>query len=69
MSVQVGSKLRAINDPEHFSKSDVYVAVAVVRSHVLSILVYIVGWIYFFAWSISFYPQIILNFQRKRYRL
>jgi cystinosin len=31
------------------------------------ILAGITGWIYFFAWSISFYPQIILNYQRKRY--
>lgn len=23
------------------------------------------GWLYFAAWSISFYPQIVLNFQRK----
>ncbi|KAH7726961.1 Protein CTNS-1 a [Aphelenchoides avenae] len=48
-----------------FNKSDVYVAVTVVHSHVISVLVPIVGWLYFFAWSISFYPQIILNFQRK----
>jgi hypothetical protein len=27
----------------------------------------ITGWIYFFAWSISFYPQIFLNYRRKRY--
>ncbi|VDK53168.1 unnamed protein product [Cylicostephanus goldi] len=25
----------------------------------------IVGWAYFTAWSISFYPQILLNIQRK----
>jgi len=25
----------------------------------------VIGWIYFFAWSISFYPQIFLNFKRK----
>mgnify|MGYP003386095353 FL=1 len=25
----------------------------------------ILGWIYFFAWSLSFYPQILLNFSRK----
>ncbi len=32
----------------------------------LELISYIVGWIYFAAWSISFYPQIIQNFQRKR---
>lgn len=25
----------------------------------------VLGWIYFFAWSVSFYPQVILNFRRK----
>ncbi|CAK9006907.1 unnamed protein product [Durusdinium trenchii] len=23
------------------------------------------GWTYFFAWSVSFYPQVVLNFRRK----
>ncbi|RHN50521.1 putative lysosomal cystine transporter [Medicago truncatula] len=27
----------------------------------------VLGWSAFVSWSISFYPQIILNFQRKRY--
>lgn len=27
----------------------------------------IVGWIAFASWSISFYPQLILNFRRRRY--
>ena len=35
------------------------------RSTVLDIFTQIVGWIYFLAWSISFYPQIILNFKRR----
>ena len=29
----------------------------------------VTGWIYFFAWSISFYPQIFLNYNRKRYHI
>eukprot|EP00940_MAST-03C_sp_MAST-3C-sp2_P001232 g1232.t1 len=24
-----------------------------------------IGWLYFFAWSVSFYPQVVLNFSRK----
>lgn len=32
----------------------------------LDIVIQIVGWIYFAAWSISFYPQILINFQRKK---
>jgi cystinosin len=29
----------------------------------------VIGWIYFFSWSISFYPQLFVNFHRKRYSL
>ena len=36
----------------------------VVHSHTISLLVVITGWVYFFAWSISFYPQIWLNYKR-----
>lgn len=38
----------------------------VLKSKTLDWIVDIVGWAYFFAWSISFYPQIFLNFKRKR---
>ena len=31
----------------------------------LEVLSIIVGWIYFFAWSFSFYPQTIENYRRK----
>eukprot|EP01084_Bolivina_argentea_P232104 391261_1 len=31
----------------------------------LTILCEGMGWIYFFAWSVSFYPQTIKNFKRK----
>ncbi|KAG9004107.1 hypothetical protein FRB94_012416 [Tulasnella sp. JGI-2019a] len=32
----------------------------------LSVLSNIIGWTYFFSWSLSFYPQAILNYRRKR---
>ncbi|KAJ1352129.1 Cystinosin [Parelaphostrongylus tenuis] len=35
------------------------------RSSAVALLVVIVGWSYFLAWSISFYPQIFLNFRRR----
>jgi len=41
------------------------VRVFVVHSHGLYIANMVIGWMYFAAWSISFYPQTILNFQRK----
>ncbi|XP_078279929.1 cystinosin [Rhinoraja longicauda] len=37
----------------------------VIRSSVLNLLIQVIGWVYFFAWSISFYPQVIENWRRK----
>uniref|UniRef100_A0A915CYG2 Cystinosin homolog n=1 Tax=Ditylenchus dipsaci TaxID=166011 RepID=A0A915CYG2_9BILA len=48
-----------------FNKLEAFARIKVVHSNVISILVFLSGWIYFFAWSISFYPQIFLNWQRK----
>ncbi|CAF0949543.1 unnamed protein product [Rotaria sordida] len=42
-----------------------FLLIDIARSHVLNIFIQIVGWIYFLAWSVSFYPQIILNFRRR----
>ncbi|CAF1042297.1 unnamed protein product [Rotaria sordida] len=42
-----------------------FLLIDIARSKTLNILIQIVGWIYFVAWSISFYPQIILNFRRQ----
>lgn len=39
--------------------------VAIVHSLPLNIVIIVVGWIYFVAWSVSFYPQIIENFRRR----
>lgn len=37
----------------------------VIHSRALRILDQVIGWIYFLAWSISFYPQIFENWKRK----
>ncbi|CAF1011873.1 unnamed protein product [Adineta ricciae] len=42
-----------------------FILIDIARSRVTDVFIQIVGWIYFIAWSISFYPQIILNFQRR----
>jgi LCT (Lysosomal Cystine Transporter) family transporter len=47
-----------------FNATESFVRVKVIHSHALEILVSITGWIYFAAWSISFYPQIWLNWKR-----
>ncbi|XP_037325171.1 cystinosin [Pungitius pungitius] len=37
----------------------------VVHSNVLLVISEVIGWIYFLAWSVSFYPQVWENFRRK----
>lgn len=37
----------------------------VVHSSILSVISQVIGWIYFLAWSVSFYPQAWENFRRK----
>lgn len=39
----------------------------VIHSNVIEIIISIVGWIYFVSWSLSSYPQLILNWQTKEY--
>lgn len=48
------------------SLNKTYISVTIVHSLPLEIIIIIIGWIYFVAWSISFYPQVYLNFKRKR---
>lgn len=43
----------------------VFLRVTVMHSNAIYIISYIMGWIYFVAWSVSFYPQIYINFKRK----
>lgn len=39
----------------------------VVHSNALLVISQVIGWIYFVAWSVSFYPQVWENFRRKRW--
>jgi hypothetical protein len=32
----------------------------------LEVMYQVLGWVAFFAWSFSFYPQVLLNYRRKR---
>ncbi|WAR23808.1 CTNS-like protein, partial [Mya arenaria] len=43
----------------------VFVRIDVVNSKLLVTINAIIGWVYFVAWSISFYPQVYVNFSRK----
>lgn len=55
----------SICDYVFFSTSNVYIRVVVAYSLELINISSVIGWCYFVAWSISFYPQIYTNFQRK----
>lgn len=47
------------------STSDVYIRIIVAYSTELISISSVIGWLYFVAWSISFYPQVYTNFRRK----
>lgn len=42
-----------------------FVRIDVVHSSALVIVNAVIGWVYFVAWSISFYPQVYVNWKRK----
>lgn len=42
-----------------------FIMVNVGRSDVIALISTIIGWLYFVAWSVSFYPQIWDNFRRR----
>ncbi|XP_011174966.1 cystinosin homolog isoform X1 [Solenopsis invicta] len=45
--------------------SEAFVRVTIEKSDALYHVSAVVGWIYFVAWSVSFYPQIYINYKRK----
>ncbi|KJE93848.1 cystinosin-like protein [Capsaspora owczarzaki ATCC 30864] len=46
-------------------RGDLSLGISIVKNKPLSIVITVIGWIYFVAWSISFYPQVYENFRRK----
>lgn len=55
----------SVNFLNCYSFSDAFVRVTVERSDILYHISTVVGWVYFLAWSVSFYPQIYSNYKRK----
>ena len=45
--------------------SDEYISISVIHYSFLQWVSAVIGWMYFFCWSISFYPQAVQNFLRK----
>ena len=48
-----------------FSFSHFFINVTIARSTLITYVSHIAGWLYFLAWSMSFYPQIYDNFVRQ----
>ncbi|XP_003799164.1 cystinosin isoform X1 [Otolemur garnettii] len=49
----------------HSNQTSPRIRFLVIHSSIVSIINQVIGWIYFVAWSISFYPQVIMNWRRK----
>ncbi|XP_058416030.1 cystinosin isoform X1 [Diceros bicornis minor] len=49
----------------HSNQTGPRIRFLVIHSNVVSIINQVIGWIYFVAWSVSFYPQVITNWRRK----
>lgn len=49
-----------------YSDDEAYVRVSIIHSDEVNYVCIVVGWIYFAAWSVSFYPQCYENIKRKR---
>ncbi|CAG2165995.1 unnamed protein product [Oppiella nova] len=52
-------------DNNQTDTTNAFVRVNVARSKVIDTVGVVIGWIYFAAWSISFYPQMWINYKRK----
>lgn len=65
-AVGAGHATVKLNTTRPFVRSaDAFVHIEVFKLGWLETLSVVVGWIYFLAWSVSFYPQIYLNWKRK----
>ncbi len=51
--------------PFSSSENQLFLRVTIAISRPLIVFSEVVGWIYFAAWSVSFYPQIYINFKRR----
>ncbi|XP_063705282.1 cystinosin homolog isoform X2 [Culicoides brevitarsis] len=47
------------------SDDNLFIRIKVAHSTSIIIISSIIGWVYFVAWSVSFYPQIVINCKRK----
>ena len=64
---KAGNMILGVNSssPELTNLENCFVKISVVHSIALITINIVIGWIYFAAWSISFYPQVFANWKRK----
>jgi cystinosin len=53
------------NPKDIIDDTNLFFRIIVANSRIIIYISLIVGWVYFVAWSISFYPQIWINYKRK----
>uniref|UniRef100_A0A8C6T6K5 Cystinosin, lysosomal cystine transporter n=1 Tax=Neogobius melanostomus TaxID=47308 RepID=A0A8C6T6K5_9GOBI len=64
-ALAVGQVTASLNSNRSDLSVSVRVRFLVIHSSVVDVLSQIIGWVYFLAWSVSFYPQAWKNFTRK----
>ncbi|CAG2104042.1 unnamed protein product [Medioppia subpectinata] len=64
--VEPGRQTVIVNtDNNQTDVADAFIRVSVGRSAVIDVVGVVIGWMYFAAWSVSFYPQMWINYKRK----
>lgn len=64
-TLKVGHLVLGVKSDQLDIPLDKILRLDIIHSSVGNTFISIIGWIYFIAWSVSFYPQVILNFQTK----
>ena len=59
------ARIAVKGSPDILDTSNTNITFNIIKSTFLKFIIQVTGWIYFFLWSFSFYPQIFLNFQSK----
>ncbi|XP_023213864.1 cystinosin-like [Centruroides sculpturatus] len=66
LATEAGHSTLVVNaTPSNVRTDNAFIRVKVFKIPSLKVISAVVGWIYFVAWSISFYPQIYTNWKRK----
>ncbi|CAH8586380.1 unnamed protein product [Heterobilharzia americana] len=61
----INLKIKPSEDVDIANLNTTICHITVVRYRWLSMLQVVIGWLYFAAWTVSFYPQLFLNWKRK----